>query len=144
MKRRTLEEQKDYGEFLKWKEGKRRRQQVIEDYERRLGQIVYGNKLTVRVKEMRGFCEAHSTHIGKDVWETCGCRTEGYICPTAFDSLYQAIFAMKYGATLPHVKNPDVVEVMCNDPLGMCVFELRREKSAWKNNPDEFHILGER
>jgi uncharacterized repeat protein (TIGR04076 family) len=139
-----IEEQTDYDDFVKWKEDKRRREEAIENCRLRLGQIIYSNKVVVKVKEIRGVCEAHSTHIGKDIFETCGSRTDGFICPTAFDNIYHVIFAMKYGATLPHTVNPDIVEVMCNDPTGMCVFELRREKTAWKNNPEDFHILDNR
>ena len=134
-------EAEEYEEFQRWKE---RNERQGKEYEQRIRGAVYDYKVIAKVKEIKGFCEAHSNHVGKDIWEIVGTQTKGYICPTALVAIYQTVKALQYGATLPWEKDPDFATQVCIDPLGQCIFELRRIKGSYRAFPPDVKILGEK
>jgi len=55
-------------------------------------------------------------------------KVTGVKCPTAFNSIYPIIFAMRFGAELPWLKDKDIAVAQCPDPEHCVTFEMRREK----------------
>jgi uncharacterized repeat protein (TIGR04076 family) len=130
----------EYQEFKIWKENNEKQKKR---YEQQVVKTIYEYKVIAKVKEIRGFCEAHSKHLGKDVWEIVGTQTRGYVCPTALVAMYQSIKALQFGGTIPWEKDPDFATLVCIDPLGQCIFELRREKGNYRVFPPDVRILDE-
>ena len=84
-------------------------------------------KITVRVKEIRGNCDV--SRVGDVLEITPGPKMTGKIGPTAFNAIYPYIFAIRFGAEFPWAeKNKNKVTVVCPDPEGLVIYEIKRVK----------------
>ena len=54
-------------------------------------------------------------------------KVTGIKCTSTFNSIYPTMFAMRYGADLPWLKDA-VAVVPCPDPAHCVTFEVKREK----------------
>jgi len=82
-------------------------------------------KITARVTSQKGSCE-----FGHQVGDTVvfdGETIQGRICLSALYSFLPKVFAMRYGANFPWLKdNKDVATHACPDAYNPVVFEIRR------------------
>lgn len=83
-------------------------------------------KIVATVTSLIGECP-NGNKVGDRIEITRG-KVTGVKCPTAFNSIYPTIFAMRYGAELPWLKDKDVAVVQCPDPEHCLTFEIRRER----------------
>ena len=84
------------------------RYKVIATVKSLIGECPSGNKVGDRIELARG-------------------KVTGIKCASAFNSIYPTIFAMRYGADMPWLKE-DVAVVQCPDPEHCLTFEVKREK----------------
>jgi uncharacterized repeat protein (TIGR04076 family) len=83
-----------------------------------------GYKIVARVISQEGVCAA-----GHQVGDTVvfdGRTVEGKICIHALYSFLPKVFAMRYGADFPWLKDKDVSTHACPDAFSPVVFEIRR------------------
>jgi uncharacterized repeat protein (TIGR04076 family) len=88
---------------------------------------VYKVRLTV-VKAHSG-CGAE--HKVGDTWEISHDERrgqKGFICPSAFQSLYHVIFAMRYGAEFPWSEDGNSVIYCCPDLHTPVFFKIERSE----------------
>jgi uncharacterized repeat protein (TIGR04076 family) len=84
-----------------------------------------GFRVEVKVISQKGTCEFG--HQVDDVVVFDGETIQGRICMSALYSLMPKVFAMRYGADFPWLKeNKDVSSHACPDAYNPVVFEIRR------------------
>jgi uncharacterized repeat protein (TIGR04076 family) len=84
-----------------------------------------GYRIEVNVISQQGTCEF--CHQVGDVVVFDGETIQGRICISALYSFMPKVFAMRYGANFPWLKeNPDVSTHACPDAHNPVVFEIRR------------------
>ena len=84
-----------------------------------------GYRIEVKVLSQTGTC--HFGHQVDDVIVFDGETIQGRICISALYSFMPKVFAMRYGANFPWLKeNPDVSTHACPDAQSPVVFEIRR------------------
>jgi len=84
-----------------------------------------GYRIEVKVLSQTGTC--HFGHQVDDVIVFDGETIQGRICISALYSLMPKVFAMRYGAEFPWLKdNKDVATHACPDAFNPVVFEIRR------------------
>ena len=84
-----------------------------------------GYRVEARVISQQGTCEF--CHQVGDVVVFNGDTIQGRICISALYSFMPKVFAMRYGANFPWLKdNPDVSTHACPDAHNPVVFEIRR------------------
>jgi uncharacterized repeat protein (TIGR04076 family) len=85
-------------------------------------------KILVKVKEIRGHCEA--SKVGDILEIEPGPKMTGKICPTAFNAIYPFIFAMRFDGQIPWAEdNKNKVTAVCPDPSGLVVYEISRART---------------
>ncbi len=72
-----------------------------------------GYTVVVRVIQRKGHCAA-GHQVGDEVVFD-GMTVQGKICISALYSILPKVFAMRYGATFPWLKDPDVATHACPD-----------------------------
>jgi uncharacterized repeat protein (TIGR04076 family) len=86
-----------------------------------------GYKITARVVSQKGTCSFGHKVGDKVVFD--GERIQGRICISALYSFLPKVYAMRYGATFPWLKdNKDVAYHACPDAFNPVVFEIHRVK----------------
>lgn len=83
-----------------------------------------GYTVIARVIRQEGRCAA-GHQVGDEVIFD-GLTVQGKICISALYSMLPKVFAMRYGATFPWLKDPDVATHACPDAQNPVVFEIRR------------------
>ena len=84
-----------------------------------------GYRVEVNVISQQGIC--HFGHQVADVIVFDGETIQGRICLSALYSFLPKVFAMRYGADFPWLKdNKDVSTHACPDAYNPVVFEIRR------------------
>ena len=84
-----------------------------------------GYRVEVEVLSQKGTC--HFGHQVGDVILFDGETIQGRICISALYSFMPKVFAMRYGAEFPWLKdNKDVSTHACPDAFNPVVFEIRR------------------
>ena len=83
-----------------------------------------GYTVIARVIRQEGHCAA-GDQVGDEVVFD-GLTVQGKICISALYSMLPKVFAMRYGATFPWLKDPDVATHACPDAWNPVVFEIRR------------------
>jgi uncharacterized repeat protein (TIGR04076 family) len=83
-----------------------------------------GYTVIARVIRQEGHCAADH-QVGDEVVFD-GLTVQGKICISALYSMLPKVFAMRYGATFPWLKDPDVATHACPDAWNPVVFEIRR------------------
>ena len=84
-----------------------------------------GCRIEVKVISQKGTCEF--CHQVGDVVMFDGETVQGRICMSALYSIMPKVFAMRYGADFPWLKeNKDVASHACPDAMNPVVFEIRR------------------
>jgi uncharacterized repeat protein (TIGR04076 family) len=84
-----------------------------------------GYRVEARVISQQGTCQFG--HQVDDVIVFDGERIQGRICLSALYSFLPKVFAMRYGADFPWLKdNKDVSTHACPDAYNPVVFEIRR------------------
>ncbi|MCP4625042.1 MAG: TIGR04076 family protein [bacterium] len=84
-----------------------------------------GYRVEVKVLSRTGTC--HFGHQVDDVIMFDGETIQGRICISALYSFMPKVFAMRYGAEFPWLKdNKDVSTHACPDAFNPVVFEIRR------------------
>ena len=85
-----------------------------------------GYRITARVISQKGTCE-----FGHQLGDTVvfdGETVQGRVCLSALYSFLPKVFAMRYGANFPWLKeNKDIATHACPDAYNPVVFEIRRE-----------------
>ena len=84
-------------------------------------------EILVTVKKVKGHCAAEHKVGDKVVFK--GKSIDGEICFGALCSMIPKVYAMRYGAGLPWLKDKDVATHACPDFKNPVVFELRRTKN---------------
>ena len=84
-------------------------------------------KIIAKVIKKEGQCDA-GHQIGDEVVFN-GTTVEGKICIHALYSFLPKVFAMRYGATFPWLKDPDTAAHACPDAWNPVVFEIRRVRN---------------
>ncbi len=83
----------------------------------------------VRVTVVKAHPGCAAGHKVGDTFETRGVRREdvkGFICPTAFATLFPFIYALGYGGEFPWAKDPGSWTGCCPDIETPVHFEIRR------------------
>ena len=84
-----------------------------------------GYRIEVKVLSQKGTC--HFGHQIDDVIVFDGETIQGRICISALYSFMPKVFAMRYGAEFPWLKDDkDVSTHACPDAFNPVVFEIRR------------------
>jgi len=84
-----------------------------------------GYRVEVKVIRQQGTC--HFGHLVDDLITFDGETIQGRICMSALYSMMPKVFALRYGAKFPWLKdNPDVSTHACPDAFNPVVFEIRR------------------
>lgn len=84
-----------------------------------------GYTVEVKVIDRKGTCQFG--HQVGDVVVFDGQTVAGRVCLSALYSLLPKVFAMRYGADFPWLKeNPDVSTHACPDAYNPVVFQVRR------------------
>lgn len=83
-------------------------------------------KVFATIKSLIGKCP-NGNMVGDRIEIERG-RVTGIKCPAAFNSIYPTIFAMRFGAELPWLKDKNVAIAQCPDSEHCVTFEIRREK----------------
>jgi len=95
---------------------------------------------TIRVTVVEAHPDCGAGHKVGDTWEISHVRRggqKGFICPTAFSSLYRVIFAMRYGAKFPWAPESDTWVSCCNDPITPVHFKMERLRDQiWTADQD--------
>ena len=86
-----------------------------------------GFTMVARVIRQEGHCAA-GHQVGDEVTFK-GQSVTGKICIHALYSFLPKVFAMRYGADLPWLSDPDVATHACPDAFNPVVFEIRRINS---------------
>lgn len=81
-------------------------------------------RIVARVKEVKGHC-AFGHQVGDEVVFD-GETVQGRVCLSALYSFLPKVYAMRYGATFPWLKDPDVATHACPDAYNPVVFEIVR------------------
>lgn len=81
-------------------------------------------KIVARVIKVTGHCAAG--HQAGDEVVFDGRTVKGKICLHALYSFLPKVFAMRYGAEFPWLKDKDVSTHACPDAWNPVVFEIRR------------------
>lgn len=84
-----------------------------------------GKQYEVKIRLIRNNAPCHTGHKIGDEW-TFDYKTPANMCSLAYNALYPAALAFKFGATFPWQKDPDVVTISCPDEEVQNIFELRR------------------
>lgn len=79
----------------------------------------------VVVKIIGGQSPCKQGHRIGDEWIIKGKTPDG-LCTVAFNTIYQMIWGLQYGAVYPWQEDPDIMRITCPDPDVNMVFELRR------------------
>lgn len=82
------------------------------------------HKIVARVKEVRGHC-GFGHQVGDEVVFD-GETVQGRVCMSALYSFLPKVYAMRYGATFPWLKDPNVATHACPDAENPVVFEIVR------------------
>lgn len=86
-----------------------------------------GYRIIAKVVSQKGTC-SFGYKVGDEVLFD-GETIQGRICLSALYSFIPKVYAMRYGATLPWLKdNQDVAHHACPDAFNPVVFEIRRLK----------------
>ena len=64
-------------------------------------------------------------HMVGDEW-LLGEKTPVEMCPSAYNSMFNAVMVLRYGGQFPWQYDPDFVTVSCPDPKVVNRFEIRR------------------
>jgi len=95
---------------------------------------------TVRVTVVEAHPDCGAGHKVGDTWEISHVRRggqKGFLCPTAFNALYNKIFAMRYGAEFPWASDRDSWVACCCDPDTPVLFKIERLRDqVWTANQD--------
>jgi uncharacterized repeat protein (TIGR04076 family) len=95
---------------------------------------------TVRVTVIKAHPECGAGHQVGDTWEISHVRKggqKGFLCPSAFHSMYNLIFAMRYGAEFPWQKDGDSWVAQCGDPNTPMLFKIERLRDQiWTADQD--------
>jgi uncharacterized repeat protein (TIGR04076 family) len=83
-------------------------------------------RIRVRVKSQKGECVAGHKVDDEIVFEND--EIQGKLCISALYSMMPKIFAMKYGADFPWLKDKDVATHACPDGYNPVIFEIIREE----------------
>jgi len=83
-----------------------------------------GFTIVARVIQQEGHC-AFGHQVGDEVVFD-GQTVQGKICLHALYSFLPKVFAMRYGADFPWLKDKDVAAHACPDAKNPVVFEIRR------------------
>jgi uncharacterized repeat protein (TIGR04076 family) len=83
-------------------------------------------KVIATVKSVKGKCP-NQNQVGDRIEVERG-KVVGCKCPSAFNSIYPIVFAMRFGAKLPWLEDEDVAIAACPDPEHQVIFEIRRVK----------------
>ena len=94
----------------------------------RSGMAGDGYRVTATVISQQGVC--HAGHRVGDVVSFDGLHVEGPICLHALYSMLPKVFAMRYGAEFPWLKDKDVSTHACPDAYNPVVFEIRRVRES--------------
>lgn len=87
-----------------------------------------GYKIVARVISQEGHCAAG--HKVGDQVTFDGMTVDGLVCIHALYAFLPKVFAMRYGAQFPWLKDPDVATHACPDAYHPVVFEIRRVKAG--------------
>lgn len=79
----------------------------------------------VVIKLISNKSPCHSGHKVGDEW-IFDYFTPPNMCGLAYNALYPVALALKYGATFPWSKDPDIVTICCPDAEVNNLFELHR------------------
>jgi uncharacterized repeat protein (TIGR04076 family) len=85
-------------------------------------------KTVATVKSLIGKCP-NGNKVGDRIEISSG-QVTGIKCPSAFNSIYPTVCAMRYGAELPWLKDKNIAVSQCPDPEHCVTFEIRREKET--------------
>jgi uncharacterized repeat protein (TIGR04076 family) len=83
-----------------------------------------GYKIIAKVISQKGTC-AFGHQVG-DIVGFDGETVQGRVCLSALYSFLPKVFAMRYGANFPWLKDNDVATHACPDAYNPVVFEVRR------------------
>jgi len=83
-------------------------------------------KIVATVRSLIGKCPNGNT-VGDKI-EVARGQVTGVKCPAAFNSICPTIFAMRYGAELPWLRDKNVALQQCPDPEHCVTFEIRRDR----------------
>jgi uncharacterized repeat protein (TIGR04076 family) len=81
-------------------------------------------KIQVKVLSQKGTCSFG--HKEGDIVLFDGERVQGRICMSALYSFIPKVYAMRFGAKFPWLKDQDVMTHACPDAANPVVFEIRR------------------
>ena len=82
------------------------------------------HRIIVKVISVQGTCE-FGHQIGDEVVFD-GQTIQGRVCLHALYSMLPKVFALRYGAEFPWLKDKDVATHACPDAYNPVVFEIRR------------------
>lgn len=83
-----------------------------------------GAHVVARVISQEGHCTA--SHVVGDEVLFDGLHVQGKICIHALYAMLPKVFAMRYGADLPWLEDPNVSTHACPDAHNPVIFEIRR------------------
>jgi len=83
-----------------------------------------GATIIVEVIRQDGTC--HAGHQVGDRMTFDGLHVQGRLCIHALYSMLPKVFAMRYGAQFPWLRDKDVASHACPDAFNPVVFEIRR------------------
>ena len=96
----------------------------------------------VRVTVVEAHPDCGAKHKVGDTWEIADVKKEtikGFICPTAFYTLYPIIYVMRYGGEFPFAADPDSYEVVCPDFETPVKFRIERIRGkVWMAAEEKF------
>ena len=81
-------------------------------------------KIIARVKSVKGECAFDHKPGDKIIFD--GETIKGRICMSALYSFLPKVFALRYGAEFPWLKDKNVTTHACPDAQNPVVFEIRR------------------
>ncbi len=98
------------------------------------GRIIEGDKMDkvyqiiATVQSVKGHCD-FGYQVGEQVVFD-GETVQGRVCLHALYSFLPKVFAMRYGADFPWLKDKDVATHACPDAFNPVVFEIRRVEES--------------
>ncbi len=85
-------------------------------------------EVLAKVISQKGTCAA-GHKVGDEILFD-GMSVKGNICMSAMYSMLPKVFAMRYGAHFPWLRDPDVATHACPDAQNPVVFEIRRIRTG--------------
>ena len=82
-------------------------------------------KMKLRIVEQKGTC-AFGHKVGQE-YDITRCTPEG-VCQSAYHCAYPAIYALRFGGSLPWEKDKNKNYIACPDPFNPVVMEIVREE----------------